>query len=131
MILFCLKKTLKKKLKYPDYLKDESLKLHFIEIKNVTMLKGKTAYFPDGVSERATKHLQELMKLKELGHEAEVLFTVQRGNVEEFSPAADLDPIYAKTLKKAINKGVKASVYQVHLTKKEVYLTDQKIKIKI
>jgi len=124
------KRAPEKKLKYPDYF-DQSLDLHFIEVKNVTMLEGKTALFPDGVSERATKHLQELIRLKEMGYGAEVLFTVQRENVEEFSPAIDLDPIYAKTLKEAKKRGVKISAYQVHLTKKEVYLTDQKIKIKL
>jgi sugar fermentation stimulation protein A len=125
------KKEPLKKLKYPDYLKDESLDLHFIEVKNVTMLEGQTAYFPDGVSERATKHLHELMKLKELGYSAEVLFTVQRENAKEFSPAKDLDPVYAKTLKEAKDCGVKISAYQVQLNKNEVLLTDQKIKLKL
>ena len=125
------KKTPEKKLKYPEYLDDDSLGFHFIEVKNVTMLKGDTAYFPDGVSERATKHLHELMRLKSLGHGAEVLFTVQRENVKKFSPATDLDPVYAKTLKEAIDCGVKVSAYQVHLNKKEIYLTDQKIKVEI
>jgi len=124
------KKAPLKKLKYPDYLKDESLGLHFIEVKNVTMLEGDTALFPDGVSERATKHLHELMKLKDMGFGAEVLFTIQRENVKQFSPCKELDPVYAKTLKEAHDKGVKVSAYQVHFTDKEVYLTDKKIKIK-
>lgn len=128
--VICKKKP-EKKLKYPDYLKDDSLGLHFIEVKNVTMLEGDTALFPDGVSERATKHLHELMKLKDMGYGAEVLFTVQRENVKVFSPCEKLDPLYAKTLKEAHKKGVKISAYQVHLTNEEVHLTDQKIKVKL
>ena len=128
---FVLSKTApNKKLKYPNYLESNDLDLHFIEVKNVTMLEEGTAFFPDGISERATKHLHELMNLKSKGYGAEVLFTVQRENVKEFSPAKGLDPVYAKTLKEAKAMGVKVSAYQVKMTKKEIFLTDQKIKVK-
>ncbi len=126
-----IKKSKPVKFKYPEYLKDPDLDLHFIEVKNVTMVEGTKALFPDGVSERATKHLQELIKLKSLGYSAEVLFTVQREHVTEFSPATDIDPTYAKTLKEAIDKGVKATAYPVSMDTKEVKLINKPIPIRL
>lgn len=110
-----------KKLKYPDYLKVEK-KLHFIEVKNVSMVEGQTAFFPDGVTARGTKHLEELIKLQRQGFSTEILFVVQRENIDTFSPAREIDPLYAKTLLKATKSGVKISCYKAEMNKKKVYL---------
>ncbi len=111
-----------KKLKYPDYLNDENLKLHFIEVKNVSMAEDSLASFPDGVTERGTKHLNELIDLQGDGYTTEILFVVQRENIKSFTPAADIDPVYTETLKKAHKENVKISVFPTEMTNKKVRL---------
>jgi sugar fermentation stimulation protein A len=81
-------------------------KFHFIEIKNVSMAEDRMALFPDSVTERGQKHLIELMNLIDLGHSAEIVFFIQRDDVDKFSPAQQIDPEYARLLKLAKEKGV-------------------------
>lgn len=111
-----------KKLKYPDYLDDPDLELHFIEVKNVSMATNTTASFPDGVTERGTKHLNELMGLQSKGFSTEVLFVIQRENVDSFEAAVDIDPVYSQTLIEANKSGVKISAYKAEMTNKKVCL---------
>ncbi len=84
----------------------ENQKFHFVEIKNVTLARGRQAQFPDAQTERGRKHLRELMTLLEKGHSAEIFFTVQREDCDLFCPALDIDPEYARLLAQAIDKGL-------------------------
>lgn len=88
---------------------------HCIEIKNVTLRQGRGACFPDAVTERGQKHLRELCHLMKLGATAEMVFVVQRNDVDFFRPAFEIDPVYAELLKKAQGEGlvVTALAYEV------------------
>jgi sugar fermentation stimulation protein A len=101
------------------FLQDSSSKFAdcYIEIKNVT-LKGdnKVALFPDAKSERGQKHLQELIKLKIVGHRCAMVYIVQREDVTSFAPAIEIDPIYSKLLKEAVSAGVEIYPYQCKLS---------------
>lgn len=83
---------------------------HFVEIKNVTMKalvnNQSHAQFPDSVTERGQKHLTELINLVDEGHTCEIIFFVQRSDVDFFSAASQIDEVYAKLLKKASDRGV-------------------------
>lgn len=121
-----------KKLKYPDYLKDKNLALHFIEVKNVNMVEGATALFPDGVTERGRKHLDELSTLSKKGFSTELIFTVQREKVESFAIAKEIDPEYFKAFKNAAKTEVKTSAYPVEMSKKKACLKwTRPLKIKV
>lgn len=116
-----------KKLKYPDYFKKfKKEDLYFIEVKNVTMKNESTALFPDGVTSRGTKHLEELTELKKQGFQTELIFTIQRQDCKDFKIAGDIDPAYEKAIKNAIKAGVKVSAYDVCLTPTEVKLNSDK-----
>ena len=80
--------------------------LHHIEVKNVTYAQDGTAYFPDAQTVRGQKHLKELMRLKDEGHGAEIVFVVQRHDCHSFAPADEIDPEYGRLLREAKNKGV-------------------------
>jgi sugar fermentation stimulation protein A len=108
----------------PKNLKD--FRLHFVEVKNVTLAEGRTALFPDAVTERGQKHLEELMRLSQKGHSAEILFTVQRTDCEEFRPADMIDPRYGKLLRKAAREGVKISAFPCRLDHLEISLETRK-----
>ena len=84
----------------------------FVEVKNVTLKDQLKATFPDAVSERGQKHLDELINLKNEGHRSCMLYIVQREDVEEFSPANKIDPIYTQKLKEAVEAGVEVYVCQ-------------------
>ena len=116
-------------------LESEDGKKHYVEIKNVTLRNGDSAQFPDGVSERAQKHLKELMKLikngKKQGTTAEILFTVQRDDCKYFSPADDIDPEYGKLLRQAEKAGVLISVRLIEISLEEIKLTDKKLEVRL
>ena len=105
--------------------------IRLVEIKNVTLKEGKKALFPDGVSARAQKHLKELMEFSKKGIQTEVLFTVQRSDVNSFSPSKEFDPEYAQLFKEALDQGVTMSPYLVKLSKSGVELTDHQLPIEI
>ena len=97
----------------------------FVEVKNVTLAVDGTAAFPDAISERGTKHLRELMRLKRQGHRAAIVFVIQRGDCEYFRPADEIDQEYGRWLRRAINAGVEALPYRAKVTPKEIILTER------
>ncbi len=94
----------------------------FIEIKNVSLAEKNIAYFPDAVTMRGTKHLHELMKLKKKGHRACMIFLVQRKDVSIFMTADHIDPVYGKTLRKAVKHGVEIFVYAAKVSPRGIAL---------
>ena len=104
-----------------DLLLTKGEKKCYVEIKNVTLKDAPgSCSFPDSVSTRGQKHLQELSELMDENTEAAMLYIVQREDVKEFHPAADIDPTYARLLEEAHSKGVQVLVYQCELTPSEI-----------
>lgn len=78
----------------------------YVEVKNVTLARGRTALFPDAVTARGLTHLGELAKVVEAGERAVMVYLVQRGDTDRFAPAEDIDPAYAAGLRDAVARGV-------------------------
>jgi sugar fermentation stimulation protein A len=78
----------------------------YVEVKNTTLVDGATAMFPDAVTERGQKHLEELMHVVDGGQRAAMVFCVQRADCERFRPADHVDPAYGKLLRRAKAHGV-------------------------
>lgn len=97
----------------------------FVEVKNVTLAVDGVAAFPDAVSERGTKHLRELMRLKRQGHRAAIVFVIQRGDCHSFRPADEIDREYGHWLRRAIKAGVEVLPYRAQVTPKEIVLTER------
>ena len=85
----------------------------YMEVKNCTLVRDGVASFPDAVTQRGSKHLQELICLVESGYFAAVFFLVQRSDAKHFVPAGDIDPEYASWLALARSRGVDAVCYDV------------------
>jgi sugar fermentation stimulation protein A len=85
--------------------------LCYIEVKNTTYAVGRVAAFPDAVTERGLKHLGELTRMVKQGHRAVQFFFVSRDDVDHFRPADEVDPAYAKALRKAAKSGVEILAY--------------------
>jgi sugar fermentation stimulation protein A len=96
--------------------------LCYVEVKNVTLVKGDMALFPDAVTLRGQKHLHELMRMVQDGHRGVILFVVQRGDVCCLSPADAIDPEYGRLLRLAVNSGVEALAYQAEVHPREIVL---------
>jgi sugar fermentation stimulation protein A len=98
----------------------ESLPPCYLEVKSVTLKKDGIAQFPDAVSERGQKHLLELMKLKQEGIRAAMVYVVQREDVDRMTPAHAIDKKYGDLVKKAFNQGVEFYVYQCKMDLSEI-----------
>lgn len=92
----------------------------FIEVKNVTLKEGDYALFPDAVTTRGKKHLETLIKVKEEGMRAVMLYIIQRMDVKTFAPAFTIDPEYSKTLQKAVKNGVEVIPLQAKVTPEKI-----------
>lgn len=94
-----------------------------LEVKNVTAaVEDGVAFFPDAVSERATRHLRELMVQVACGQRAVLCFCVQRDDVFEVRPADAIDPVYGATLRTALDAGVEVMAYVARVAPDEVRL---------
>lgn len=95
----------------------------YLEVKNVTAaVEHGVALFPDAVSERASRHLRELMEKVRAGHRAVLCFCVQRDDVEEVRPADSIDPVYGRTLREAAANGVQILAYGARMSPAEAQL---------
>ncbi|MGC9384469.1 MAG: DNA/RNA nuclease SfsA [Kosmotogaceae bacterium] len=90
-----------------DYYIESTTGKHYIELKSVNLIDASgTARFPDAPTKRGTKHLNELMNLKNQGYNCWIFFIVVRSDAITFSPFFERDPLFSKTLKKAQKAGI-------------------------
>jgi sugar fermentation stimulation protein A len=88
----------------------------YVEVKNVHMMRRPgMVEFPDSVTSRGAKHLEELGAMVEAGHRAVMLYVIQMQGIS-FSLAPDLDPAYARAFAKARQRGVEALAYTCKVT---------------
>lgn len=95
-----------------DFLLQAGGRKVYIEVKNCSLVEEKAALFPDAVTARGTRHLQELAGLAGRGCAAGLIFCVQRQDAEFFSPAPAIDPVYAAMLRKVRKEGVRIAAYR-------------------
>ncbi len=88
-----------------------------VEVKSVTLLQsGNTGAFPDAVSTRARKHVQELQAVVESGERAVIFFCVLHQGIEQVVPAWDIDRAYCEALEAALAAGVEAMAWSADVT---------------
>ena len=84
----------------------------YVEVKNVHMMRQPSlAEFPDSVTARGARHLDELAAMVATGARAMMLFVVQIGSSTAFALARDIDPAYGRAFDKACTAGVEAIAY--------------------
>lgn len=95
----------------------------YVEVKNCHLKRTEnTLEFPDGVTSRGAKHLEELVLLKQQGLRAVMLYIGQRNDCTAFKVAADLDPEYAEAFTAAHQAGVEMLCYDCVLTTETIQL---------
>ena len=96
----------------------------YVEIKSTTMAEGEYGLFPDAVTARGLKHLDELVEVVSSGHRAVMFFFISRGDVTRFAPADDIDPAYADRLREAARAGVELLAWTSNVTPSELTLKE-------
>jgi sugar fermentation stimulation protein A len=95
----------------------------YVEVKNVHLMrKAGLAEFPDSVTERGAKHLEELAAMVGEGHRAVMVFLIQRGDAVRLGLAADIDPRYAEAFALARRAGVEAMALRCRLSPEAIAL---------
>ena len=109
-----------------DFLISNSEEKCFLEVKNVTLLRNKKiAEFPDAITSRGTKHLEELCNAKKMGYQSYMLYLIQRDDCDSFKIAEDIDKKYKIAFSKALKSGVKVLCYDCKLNNGEIKLNKQ------
>lgn len=111
-------------------LKDKNHCDCYLEVKNVHFIRHKNlAEFPDTVTTRGSRHLEELTRIVQSGKRAVMLYIIQRNDCNALLICDDLDPVYGHKFKIALKAGVEAYAIKCHVS--NVSITPyQRIEIK-
>lgn len=88
----------------------------FIEVKGVTLEQDNVVLFPDAPSDRAVKHVRELVSAVAKGYKAYVILVIQMEDVDYFTPNCSTHPEFAQALEEARAAGVQVLAYDCHVT---------------
>ena len=85
--------------------------LVYLEVKQVSLRASddsglRWAAFPDAVTARGKRHLEELTRLRQEGHRTLLLYIVGRDDVDAVRPAHEIDSAYAEAFFRAKESGV-------------------------
>ena len=109
-----------------DFLLCNNKEKCFLEVKNVTLVREKKiAEFPDAITSRGTKHLNELCRAKKEGYQSYILYLIQREGCDSFRISKDIDERYNIAFSKALSGGVKILCYDCKLSNEEIKLNNQ------
>ena len=88
----------------------------FLEVKGVTLERDGVVLFHDAPSERAVKHVKELITAARNGFGAYLIFVIQMQDVQYFMPNEETQPEFAEVLREARREGVKILAYDCQVT---------------
>jgi sugar fermentation stimulation protein A len=113
-----------------DFLLGNHKELCLLEVKSCTLVRDGIAMFPDAKTERGTRHVMELLKAKEKGYRACILFIIQRADAHSFSPADDVDEEFGEALRQASKEGVEVYAYSSEFIGDKIILRG-KVKVEL
>lgn len=88
----------------------------YVEAKSVTLVQDGVALFPDAVTARGARHLEELIRAIQEGHQAAVLFVLQRADASRVLAARSIDPVFSDALARAEAAGVRVLARRCSVT---------------
>ncbi len=123
-------KTIRREVKYGknsrvDFLlEDHARPRCFVEVKNVHLMRQPgLAEFPDAVTARGAKHLDELAAMVAAGARAVMLFVIQIGSANRFALARDVDARYGAAFDRARVAGVETIAWRCSLNRESIEVT--------
>ena len=96
----------------------------FLEVKGVTLEENGVVQFPDAPSQRAVKHLEELIQAGREGYKTCVIFVIQMRGVQYLLPNRKTHRAFAETLAKARAAGVELYAYECAVTADSMEITN-------
>lgn len=97
----------------------------WLEVKNAHLMRTPgIAEFPDTVTKRGARHLEELANMARKGERAAVLYVVQRTDAQSFRIAGDIDPAYAAAHAEAERAGVEFHAWGTHIDIERIEIAD-------
>jgi sugar fermentation stimulation protein A len=97
-----------------------------VEVKAVTLMRRPgLAEFPDAVTARGARHLDELCAMAAAGHRAVMLFLIQIASAERLTLARDIDPRYGQAFDRALAAGVEAIAYRCAVSCEQIVVADR------
>jgi sugar fermentation stimulation protein A len=106
-----------------DFLLENKNEKCFVEVKNVTLVENNTFLFPDAVTARGLKHLNELLEMKKAGQRAVMLYIIQRNDANIFRPCYEIDSKYAEKLEDVYHQGVEILPYVANVSTEEITIS--------
>lgn len=97
----------------------------YLEVKNATLVEDAVGYFPDAVSLRALRHIEELIWVAEQGYRAVLLFCANHTGMRSLRPADKIDVNYADVLRHAVTKGVELLAYRSEMDAQSIRLLER------
>lgn len=95
-----------------DFLLQQARRRCWLEVKSATMAAGGgVTAFPDSVTARGARHLDELTVRARRGTRAALLFCASRTGTRVVRPADEIDPAYGVALRRAARAGVEILAY--------------------
>lgn len=91
----------------------------------MTLVREGIGYFPDAVTSRGRRHLEELVELRVGGERAAILFVVQREDAKSLSPYDESAPEFGVALREAVRCGVEAYAYSCCVSREEITLAER------
>jgi sugar fermentation stimulation protein A len=82
-----------------------------VEAKSITLVVDGLGCFPDAVTLRGRRHVNELAGAVEAGYRAAVVFVVQRDDAVGMRPHDESDPDFGRALRSAARRGVEVYAY--------------------
>lgn len=102
----------------------------FMEVKGVTLERDGVVLFPDAPSDRAVKHVEELIAARREGYRAVVMFVIQMEGVKYFTPNREMHPEFADALLKAEAEGVEILAYDCRVTPRTMEI-DRPVEVRL
>ena len=98
----------------------------YVEVKSVTLSRqAGLAEFPDSVTARGAKHMDELANVVQSGQRAVLLYLLQRNDCDRFDIAGDIDPKYQAAFMAARDAGVEVLCYGTALSQTGIEISDK------
>lgn len=95
-----------------------------LEVKGVTLENNGVVSFPDAPSERAVKHVGELIDARKNGYRAVILFVIQMKHARMFMPAGEIHRQFAEKLAEAKKNGVEILAYDCEITEDSMNISE-------
>lgn len=102
----------------------------FLEVKGVTLEEDGVARFPDAPTLRGVKHIQELIRCREEGYRAGILFMIQMKGIRYLEPNDRTHPEFGEALRRADRAGVEILAVDCRVTPESI-LADERVDVRL